>query len=737
VIGRTIAQYRIVENIGAGGMGVVYKAEDTRLSRFVALKFLPPHLTADAEARRRFVNEARAVSGLNHSNIAVVHDIAETPEGQMFIVMPYYEGGTLQDRITRGALPPDEAVRVVRQIASALARAHDAGVIHRDVKPANILLSPDGDARLGDFGLAKLAGATRITQLGSTMGTAHYMSPEQARGEEVDHRSDIFSLGTVLYEAISGRTPFTGDHAASVLYSIVNTDPPPLASVAAVSPGLDAIVRRMMARNRDDRFASAEDVIRELDRAQAGEEPERPGRTRRRGWWVPVAAPAIALAGLIAFAVWVSRRGDDSAGPAAAPESIAVLSLRNLSGDASLEWMEDAIAEMLTAALSRSSDLRVVDRLRLVELLQETGGASDGRIVETEAMSLARRGSIKTLITGQILRSGATIRVQCNVVEASSGRLLHSDVVDGAGPDDLFGMVAKLTDRLQTYLHIQAASETVDEAWIRGVTSPSLDAFRHYVLGRSLLMDSQWAEARSEFEAAIAADSNFVMAYVDLTGACFNLEDYACIGAASAHAQRLRSRAAPREQLMIDLMAAIINEQNEQQVRVATELLHTDPDATFWRYVLGRGYYFSGRYEEAVDAWQPLYERRWKWVWTYVYMSDALSRLKRFDDAIAVINTGMEITPDTHEQVRSVLFRFRGRAYRGRGDYALASRDFDAAEQLREGGKYDLITYERGVMAQEMGETADAIRLLERFVDSGIDAKEEMDDARKRLSALE
>jgi tetratricopeptide (TPR) repeat protein len=266
------------------------------------------------------------------------------------------------------------------------------------------------------------------------------------------------------------------------------------------------------------------------------------------------------------------------------------------------------------------------------------------------------------------------------------------------------------------------------------VTSRSLDAFRHYVQGRTLLMESQWADARRELESAIAADSNFVMAYVDLTGACFNLEDYPCIGAAYEHAQRLRAHAAPREQLNIDLIGAIINDQADQQIRVATELLHTDPDGAFWRYALGRGYYFSGRYQEAVDAWQPLYERRWKWVWTYVYMSDALCELERYDDAIAVLEAGTSVVPQNRTDARAVLLRYRGRVHRDRGDYEKAAADFDAAGSLR--ANYEMLLYERALLAQKTGKPNEAKELLRTFLKTGIKGPE-ADDAAHRLAALE
>ncbi|MFB3131410.1 MAG: serine/threonine-protein kinase, partial [Rhodothermales bacterium] len=212
LIGREVAHYRVTEHLGGGGMGVVYKAEDTRLQRTVALKFLPPFLKDDAQARRRFLQEARAASALDHPNICTVYEIKETEEGRLFIAMAYYEGETLKKKIARGPLPLDTALDLTLQTARGLAHAHARGIVHRDVKPANVMVTQEGLVKVLDFGLAKLAGSAQITRTGTTLGTVAYMPPEQARGEVVDHRADIWSLGAVFYELVAGQRAFPGDY---------------------------------------------------------------------------------------------------------------------------------------------------------------------------------------------------------------------------------------------------------------------------------------------------------------------------------------------------------------------------------------------------------------------------------------------------------------------------------------------------------------------------------------------
>lgn len=265
MIGQTISHYKILEKLGGGGMGVVYKAEDTKLKRTVALKFLPPEFTSDPEAKERFMHEAQAASVLDHANICTVYEIGEADEGQLFIAMACYQGESLKGRIARGPFKIDEAIEIVVQIAEGLAEAHAHGIIHRDIKPANILITKNGVAKIVDFGLAKVVGATKLTKSGSTLGTIAYMAPEQLQGAQVDGRADLFSLGVVLYEMLSGKTPFWGDHEAALMYSIMNEEPEELQKmIPDLPPELGLIVTRVLEKDRKDRCQSMEDFLSQL-----------------------------------------------------------------------------------------------------------------------------------------------------------------------------------------------------------------------------------------------------------------------------------------------------------------------------------------------------------------------------------------------------------------------------------------------------------------------------------------
>jgi serine/threonine protein kinase len=258
LIGQTVSHYRILERLGGGGMGIVYLAQDTRLPRTVALKFLPAEWSGEPLLRERFSREARAASALDHPNICTIFDIDETPEGQLFIVMAYCPGETLKQRIQRGPLAIDDAVDIAIQIGDALQDAHEAGIVHRDIKPANILITDRNQVKIVDFGLAKHAGEMAVTRQGSVVGTPAYMSPEQARGDEVDGRSDIWAIGAVFYEMLAGRRAFAADHERAILLAITSTDPTPIDSLRPEVPAeLLGIARRCLKRNVGERYKCA------------------------------------------------------------------------------------------------------------------------------------------------------------------------------------------------------------------------------------------------------------------------------------------------------------------------------------------------------------------------------------------------------------------------------------------------------------------------------------------------
>jgi cephalosporin-C deacetylase-like acetyl esterase len=315
LIGRTIGHYEVISRLGAGGMGVVYLARDVKLDRLVALKFLPDYLNADETQKARFLREARAVSALDDANVATIHEIAETADGRLFIVMAYYEGETLKERIERGPLPIDQAVDLAIQIARGLARAHSRQIVHRDIKPGNIVVLRDGLVKIIDFGLAKISGRSTITQAGAAMGTVSYMSPEQAGGEDVDQRVDVWSLGVVLYEMLTARLPFPGEHPAATIHLILSGKPKPLKQLRADTPrALEQIVDRALQKDPAARYFSTAEMLADLSALQSNRSAPEIGRAgagvppawlRKRRFAMPALVALLALAGWLG---WLGRR---------------------------------------------------------------------------------------------------------------------------------------------------------------------------------------------------------------------------------------------------------------------------------------------------------------------------------------------------------------------------------------------------------------------------------------------
>ena len=264
MVGKSVSHYQIIDKLGEGGMGIVYKAHDTKLDRIVALKFLPPHLTKSEQDKARFLQEAKAAAALNHTNVCTIHDI-QVHEDQQFIVMEYVEGQTLKDKLHKGPLNIKDAVEYAIQIAEALKAAHSKGIVHRDIKSENIMVTETGQVKVMDFGLAKLRGSAQLTKTGTTIGTIAYMSPEQARGEKVDNRSDIWSAGVILYEMLTGQRPFQGDYEQAVVFSILNEEPKPLMVVRTGIPiDLEKIFTKMVKKNPEERHQSVKDLIVDL-----------------------------------------------------------------------------------------------------------------------------------------------------------------------------------------------------------------------------------------------------------------------------------------------------------------------------------------------------------------------------------------------------------------------------------------------------------------------------------------
>jgi TolB-like protein/Tfp pilus assembly protein PilF len=510
MIGKTVSHYRILEKLGEGGMGVVYKAEDTKLGRPVALKFLPPTLTMNAEARERFMQEARAASALDHRNICNIHDIEQADDGQVFIAMAYYEGATLKQRIERGPLKLSEALDIAIQAADGLARAHEGGITHRDIKPANIMITDRGEVKLLDFGLAKLKGAVDLTKAGTTLGTTGYMSPEQAHGRLIDHRSDIWSLGVVLYEMVTGRQPFRGEYEQTIIYSILNDEPEPVTAVRANLPiELDRVIGKALAKNSSERYQTMTDLLvdlRSLEKrmGQRGEPVTRPkgalGRKR-----IALAAGAAALVIAAAIIAWPHLFPHR----AALIDSIAVLPLDNLSGDLAQEYFADGMTEALITDLAKIGALKVISRTSVMRFKDTT----------EPLPKIARALDVDAVIEGSVLLIGDRVRITAQLLEAATDRHIWAESYE-RDLRDVLSLQQEVAREIAKA--IKVAVTPAEAATLTKVVQVDPKVHDLYLRGRY-----HWNKRTAEdleksieyFQKAIALDPQFALAYAAMADA--------------------------------------------------------------------------------------------------------------------------------------------------------------------------------------------------------------------------
>ena len=475
MIGTTVQHYRILDRIGAGGMGEVYRADDLRLGRPVALKFLPPSLQSDPESRARLLNEARAASMLRSPNIAVTYDIGES-DGRDFIVMEFVEGELLSSRVAKGALATREAIETGIQVADALDEAHTRGIIHRDIKSANLIRTERGLVKVLDFGLAKFvagqaaADVTRqqMTLAGTVVGTVSYMAPEQALGKTVDGRADLFSLGVVLFEMLTGHVPFAGTTPTEIIDRILHEDAPPVSRfVSAVPTSLDAIVARALEKAPEFRYQLARDIHNDL-KGVAAELDAGPLRSSR-------------------MAAAVLRRVESS---------VAVMTFANITREPADDWIGTGIAETVSSDLKNVHGLTVIGRARVYDALRNL--SSDAHLNDSLAIDIGRRLGATWVIVGGYQRLGGMVRITANFVDVATGELRGTVKVDGK-IEDIFALQDRIVYELSQGLNLALQGSEV--AGIEKRETRSVEAYESYARGMMNLRQA----TRESIDRAIAA----------------------------------------------------------------------------------------------------------------------------------------------------------------------------------------------------------------------------------------
>ena len=715
--GQIVSQYRVHEVLGNGGMGVVYRAEDTRLGRPVALKFLLPQYSVDADAKERFLREARAASALDHPNVCTVYGVGETGRGHLFLAMACYDGETLKGRLARSPIPIPEAVRIARQILLALGAAHGAGIVHRDLKPGNVMVLPDGSVKILDFGLAKVSDVT-LTGPGLRPGTVAYMSPEQVEGTAVDHRSDLWALGVVLYEMLAGQRPFGGGHDLSTVYGILHEEPSPPSRVRHDAASVyDSIVHRLLRKDRTERYATAADVLRDLDATALGTAVTQSltAAERRPAWRTALvlgATAIVAVGGVIAMLPKV-RDGNRAESPRVAvaatnptppaePRSIAVLPFVDMSPDRNQAYFSDDVTEEILNALAHVPELRVPARTSSFSFKRR----------ELHVREIARQLGVAAVLEGSVRKDGSRVRITAQLIDARSDTHLWSQTFDRQVAD-VFAVQTEIARTVTEALKLRLADT-------EPTRTPSMAAHDLYLQGRfhwNRRSPDDVRRAIQLFQDATRADSTYARAFAGLGMAYASLPIATLeepIAVPLAKAEQAAARAIALDPSLAEGYSALgyayhwqwrWNEA-EQALRRATELDPADAAARQWYaehlVKMGRGREAEAEARRAVvlDPLSPI---------ANVNLGLVLMLEGRYRDAIAQLEQTSRMDPSL---VSTQLLLYR--IYLMTGELEKAETAGRRAAELRGmSNAGDFVTLARGM--RNASDRAAALAVLDRW----------------------
>ncbi len=618
-------RYEIIEELGKGGMGKVYRVEDTKVKEEIALKLIKPEIAADQKTIERFRNELKIARKIRHKNVCAMFDLSEE-KGSHFITMEYVSGGDLKKFIRRsGQLSVGKAVSIAKQICDGLAEAHSLGIVHRDLKPNNIMIDDNGNARIMDFGIARTIREKGITGSGVMIGTPEYMSPEQVDGKEADQRADIYSLGIILYEMLTGKVPFEGDTAFSIGVKQKSEIPrPPKDLNKQISEDLNRMILKCLEKEREKRYQSVSELQSELMNLEKGIPtterivPERKPLTSREitvtFGFKKLLVPAIVLVGIItsAIVIWqlLPKKEVIPLTPTDKP-LLAIMYFDNNTGDEELDNWRKGLPDLLITDLSQSQYLSVLTGDRIYSILQQLN-LLEAKSFSTEDLgNVVSRGKATHILYGNYTKAGETLRINTMLHEAGSGKLIASESVEGLGEESIYDMVDELTRKLKSSLELtpQEIAQDIDKE-IGEITTRSPEAYKYYSEGRKYHANSEYKLSIPFMERAIAIDPEFAMAYRSLAAAYNNVGNFPERNKYTQKAFDLRDKVSQRERLLIEAhYYEYVRQDYHEAVKAFEEYLDSYPEDIVWNASLGILYGYGGEWSKALDLCKISWEQ--------------------------------------------------------------------------------------------------------------------------------